>query len=209
MDPLLKMINKTFPAAYYQPQYDPIDTAGTMHISVVDKDNVAVAMTSTVNLVFGAFLMDLETEMDDFSLPNVANFYLLPPAKLNFIKPGKRPISSTAPTIIAGDWLGAFGASGGSQIITTAAQSILNVIDYGMDAYESVTARRVHHQLFPDELSVEKGYATTPLNALHSAGHNVTMHDQFSSYAQVVIRLGDGTINAVSDLRKLAVAAAY
>ncbi|KAI8373067.1 gamma-glutamyltransferase [Radiomyces spectabilis] len=111
---------------YYQPKYDHLESPGTMHLSVVDRDDGAVALTSTVNLLFGSRVMDpvtgvvLNDEMDDFSIPSVPNAFGLYPSYHNYAAPGKRPLSSTTPTIIELDnrFEMALGGSGGSQIVT-------------------------------------------------------------------------------------------
>ncbi|KAF9434162.1 hypothetical protein BGZ76_008470, partial [Entomortierella beljakovae] len=117
---------RTFPVEYYNPHWGPIDNHGTTHLSSVDKDNMAVALTSTVNLVFGSKLLDPKTgiilndEMDDFSIPGTPNAFGLQPSPYNFPRSGKRPLSSCVPTIIErdGQFELALGGSGGSRILT-------------------------------------------------------------------------------------------
>jgi gamma-glutamyltranspeptidase/glutathione hydrolase/leukotriene-C4 hydrolase len=121
---------RTFPVEYYNPHWGPVDDHGTTHLSTVDKDDMAVALTSTVNLLFGSKLLEPETgvilndEMDDFSIPGYSNAFGLRPSPYNYPEPGKRPLSSTVPTIIEKD--GRFemslGGSGGSRILTSAVQ---------------------------------------------------------------------------------------
>ncbi|CAO0798915.1 unnamed protein product [Mucor circinelloides] len=111
---------------YYNPKFDHIETHGTMHLSVVDEDDGAVALTSTVNLIFGSHIMDpstgviLNDEMDDFSIPGIPNQFGLYPSEYNYAGPRKRPLSSITPTIIEKDarFEMAIGGSGGSIIPT-------------------------------------------------------------------------------------------
>jgi gamma-glutamyltranspeptidase/glutathione hydrolase len=136
----------------------------TTHFSVVDKDGAAVAVTYTINGGFGSgmiagdagFLMN--DEMDDFTMkPNVPNQFGLVQGEANAIAPGKRPLSSMAPTIVMKDGKVAMvlGSPGGPRIITATLETILNMIDYGMNAQEAVSAPRIHTQWLPDVLYVE------------------------------------------------------
>ena len=142
----------------------PGEKLETTHYSVVDKDGAAVGVTYTINGGFGAgviagdtgFLMN--NEMDDFTLkPNVANQFGLVQGEANAIAPGKRPLSSMAPTIVLkdGKLMMVLGSPGGPRIITATLETILNMIDYGMNAQEAVDAPRLHHQWLPDVLFAE------------------------------------------------------
>jgi gamma-glutamyltranspeptidase/glutathione hydrolase len=148
----------------------PGERLETTHFSVVDKQGGAVAVTYTINGAFGAgtiagdtgFL--LNNEMDDFAIkPNAPNQFGLVQGEANAIAPGKRPLSSMAPTIVLKD--GAvemvLGSPGGPRIITATLETILNMIDYGMNAQEAVDAPRLHHQWLPDVLFVEP-FALSP-----------------------------------------------
>ncbi len=136
----------------------------TTHFSVVDKDGGAVALTYTINGAFGSgmiagdagFLMN--DEMDDFTIkPNVPNQFGLVQGDANAIAPGKRPLSSMAPTIVLKDGKVAMvlGSPGGPRIITATLETILNMIDYRMNAQEAVSAPRIHSQWLPDVLYTE------------------------------------------------------
>lgn len=121
---------KTFPVEYYNPHWEAIENHGTTHLSAVDRDDMAVALTSTVNLIFGSKLMDPKTgvilndEMDDFSIPGTPNYFGLKPSPFNYPEPGKRPLSSCVPTIVERDskFELALGGSGGSRILTSVLQ---------------------------------------------------------------------------------------
>ncbi len=136
----------------------------TTHFSVLDKNGGAVSVTYTLNGGFGAGVVAGDTgfllndEMDDFSAkPGFPNQFGLVQGEVNAIAPGKRPLSSMAPTIVLKDGKVAMvvGSPGGPLIITAIVQTILNVIDYGMDAQQAVDAPRLHQQWLPDMLFAE------------------------------------------------------
>lgn len=155
----------------------------TTHYSVIDKNHLAVALTTTINSGYGSkvviegagFLMN--NEMDDFSVkPNAPNLYGLIGGEANAIAPKKRMLSSMSPTIIVKDGKPflVLGAMGGSAIITSVAQTILNVVDHGMNIQEAVSAPRIHEQWLPDEISYEKqGLAFDVLDNLVKMGHKI------------------------------------
>jgi gamma-glutamyltranspeptidase/glutathione hydrolase len=138
--------------------------ATTTHFSVMDKFGNAVSVTFTINDDFGAKVIAadsgffLNDEMDDFSAkPGSANMFGLVQGKANAIAPGKRPLSSMTPTVVLKDGKPVLivGTPGGSRIITTVLQIIVNVIDYGMNLQAAVDAPRIHHQWLPDTLAGE------------------------------------------------------
>jgi gamma-glutamyltranspeptidase / glutathione hydrolase len=160
----------------------------TTHYSVVDADGSAVAVTTTINAWFGSgvtadglgFL--LNDEMDDFSAkPGVPNSDGLIQGAANAIGPGKRPLSSMTPTIVVRDGKPflVLGSPGSSKIITTVANVLMGVVDYGMNIQESVNAPRFHNQWLPDVLNVEKWFSPDTVNALDKMGYNVQigLHD--------------------------------
>jgi len=137
----------------------------TTHYSVVDKEGNAVAITTTLNASYGSKIIVkgagflLNNEMDDFSAkPGTPNLFGLVGGKANSIQPGKRMLSSMTPTIIEknGKLFMVVGTPGGSTIITSVFQTILNVIDFGMDMQSAVSAKRFHHQWLPDRVDIEK-----------------------------------------------------
>ncbi|KAG0310930.1 hypothetical protein BGZ99_010460 [Dissophora globulifera] len=210
---------RTFPVEYYNPHWGPIDHHGTTHLSTVDKDDMAVSLTSTVNLLFGSKLLDPKTgvilndEMDDFSIPGRANAFGLQPSPYNYPEPGKRPLSSCVPTIVErdGKFEMALGGAGGSRILTAVLQTMLNVYNYDLSIMDAIENSRVHHQLMPNVIDIEGGYPTAEIKFLQSLGHNITMYDRAMAKAEVqaVMREADGFVYASSDTRKHAVAAGY
>jgi gamma-glutamyltranspeptidase/glutathione hydrolase len=147
-----------------QPGVPPHEGTETTHYSIVDKQGNAVAVSYTINANFGAKVIAgntgffLNDEMDDFTTkPGAPNLFGLVQGKKNAIQPGKRPLSSMSPTIIAKDGrtFMVIGSPGGARIITITLEAIMNVIDYGLDPQEAVDAPRFHHQWLPDELFVE------------------------------------------------------
>ncbi|KAF9112019.1 hypothetical protein BGX27_004104 [Mortierella sp. AM989] len=210
---------RTFPVDYYNPHWGPIDNHGTTHLSTVDKDDMSVALTSTVNLLFGSKLLDpksgviLNDEMDDFSIPGRANAFGLQPSPYNYPEPGKRPLSSCVPTIVErdGKFEMSLGGSGGSRIITAVLQTILNVYDFDLNIMDAIENPRIHHQLMPHVVDIEAGYSSSEIQFLRDVGHNVTIFDRALARAEVqaVMRELDGFIYASSDTRKHGVAAGY
>jgi gamma-glutamyltranspeptidase/glutathione hydrolase len=149
---------------------------------VVDGEGNAVAVTTTLNDWFGSrvtadglgFL--LNDEMDDFSSkPGVPNGDGLLQSDVNAIGPGKRPLSSMTPTIVVhdGKTVLVLGSPGSSKIITTVANVLMGVVDYGMNIQEAVNAPRFHNQWMPDVLNVEKWFSPDTVNALRQMGYNV------------------------------------
>ncbi|KAF9917569.1 hypothetical protein BX616_000567, partial [Lobosporangium transversale] len=212
--------DRTFPVEYYNPHWGPIDNHGTTHLSAVDQDDMAVALTSTVNLIFGSKLMDPKTgiilndEMDDFSIPGTPNAFGLYPSPFNYPEPGKRPLSSCVPTIVErdGSFELALGGSGGSRILTSVLQIMLNIYNHRYNVMEAIEAPRVHHQLMPDFLDIESGFSSSDIEFLRARGHNVTVSDIRLAKAEVqaVHRSEfDGLIHAASDSRKHGIAAGY
>jgi gamma-glutamyltranspeptidase/glutathione hydrolase len=144
--------------------------AETTHFSVLDRAGNAVAVTYTINGGFGAGVIAgntgflLNDEMDDFTIkPGAANLYGLVQGAANAIAPGKRPLSSMAPTVVLHDGhvFLVLGSPGGPRIITITLEAALNIIDYNMAPQEAVDAPRLHHQWLPDTIFAEP-YALSP-----------------------------------------------
>jgi gamma-glutamyltranspeptidase/glutathione hydrolase len=169
-------------AAEHPPAMVPHETNHTTHYSVMDADGNAVSVTTTINDWFGSrvtadglgFL--LNDEMDDFSSkPGVPNSDGLLQSEMNAIGPGKRPLSSMTPTIVVrgGKTVMVLGSPGSSKIITTVANVLMGVVDYGMNIQEAVNAPRFHHQWMPDVVNVEQWFSPDTLNLLQHMGYKI------------------------------------
>jgi gamma-glutamyltranspeptidase / glutathione hydrolase len=152
------------PGVFPHPVSVPHEGNNTTHYSIVDQWGNAVSVTYTLNDWFGAKITAAHTgvllnnEMDDFTIKTgVPNSYGLVQGEANAIAPGKRPLSSMAPTVVTRDGkpVMVLGTPGGSRIITTVLLTILNVIDYGMDIQQAVDAPRFHQQWLPDYTNLE------------------------------------------------------
>jgi len=154
----------------------------TTHYSVVDSDGDAVAVTTTLNDSFGSrvtaeglgFL--LNDEMDDFAAKQgVPNLYGLIQGPANAIGPGKRPLSAMTPTIVLkdGKLFLVLGSPGGARIITTVANILMGVVDYGMNIQEAVNAPRFHNQWMPDAVNVEQWFSPDAMRLLEQMGYRV------------------------------------
>ncbi len=154
----------------------------TTHYSVVDSEGNAVAVTTTLNDDFGSrvtaeglgFL--LNDEMDDFAVKQgVPNLYGLIQGPANAIGPGKRPLSAMTPTLVLKDgklYL-VLGSPGGARIITTVANILMGVVDYGLNIQEAVNAPRFHNQWMPDAVNVEQSFSPDTVKLLEQMGHKV------------------------------------
>ncbi|KAM4059245.1 gamma-glutamyltranspeptidase [Hirsutella rhossiliensis] len=203
---------RTQPVRAYDPGavYAP-DGHGTSHVVAADGSGVAVSLTSTVNLIFGAQLMEptsgivLNNEMNDFSIPNVPNAFGFQPSAANYIRPGKRPLSSITPVIAAypnGTLRAVVGAAGGSRIISSTAAVLWHLVDHGMTIADALREPRLHDQLMPNTVLLEHGYDNHTAAALMEKGHRVTWVDGGLSAVQGITRLDDGTFDAAGEPRQ-------
>ncbi|MBR0720094.1 gamma-glutamyltransferase [Bradyrhizobium manausense] len=158
----------------------PREGSNTTHFSVVDSDGNAVSNTYTLNFSYGVGLVAdgtgvlLNNELDDFTAAvGASNAYGLVGYEANLPGPRKRPLSSMSPTIVlrGGKPVLVTGSPGGSRIISTVLQVIVNVLDYRMDVAAAVAAPRLHHQWLPDEVRVERGFADDVLFELKAMDH--------------------------------------
>ena len=165
--------------AYGTPAVRPAEPArdgGTAHVSVVDKAGNAVALTTTINLEFGARLVAggivLNDQMDDFTISAQPDVFSLTSSDANRPQPGKRPVSSMSPTIVLGDRGVELvtGAAGGPRIVSATLQILLDVLVFGLDARHSVAAPRIHHQWEPDILYYEPELPVEAVRALADKG---------------------------------------
>ena len=186
------------------------ESTNTTHYSVMDKYGNAVANTYTLNLAYGTSLTAagtgilLNNEMDDFSAkPGVPNAFGLVGGEFNAIEPEKRMLSSMTPTIVMKDGKPYLvtGSPGGSQIITSVLQVIMNVIDHNMNITAATNAIRVHHQWLPDELRVEQGLNGDTRRLLTEKGHKIAVKDAMGS-TQSIMRVGN-SFQGASDPRRL------
>lgn len=160
-----------------------VESDETTHFSIVDKEGNAVSVTTTLNGAYGSkvFVDELgvfmNNEMDDFSSkPGTPNMFGLTGSKANSIAPKKRMLSSMTPTIVEknGDLYMVVGTPGGSTIITSVFQTILNVYEHGMEMQEAVDAPRFHHQWLPDIVVLEPdSFDNTVVEELKSKGHTI------------------------------------
>jgi gamma-glutamyltranspeptidase/glutathione hydrolase len=203
-------VNKARPSSDIKPgKLAPYESNQTTHFSVVDKDGNAVAVTYTLNTNFGSGIVAgntgilMNNQMDDFSAkPGVPNVYGLVGGDANAVGPHKRPLSSMSPTIVVKEgktWL-VTGSPGGSRIITTVLQMVINSVDFGMNVAEATNAPRFHHQWLPDELRVEKGFSPDTLKLLAEKGQKVVVKEAMGSTQSIMIA-PDGKLYGASDPR--------
>ncbi len=181
----------------------------TTHISIVDSDRMAVSCTTTLNSNYGSkVIVDgygffLNNEMDDFSAkPGVPNQFGLIGAEANAIAPHKRMLSSMTPTIVTKDHevFMVLGTPGGSTIITSVFQSILNVIDFDMNMYDAVQAKRFHHQFLPDYIMFEKNtFSHKVADQLKQAGHQLKQIKYIGIVKAILVK--DGQLEGAGDTR--------
>jgi gamma-glutamyltranspeptidase/glutathione hydrolase len=174
----------------------PREGSNTTHFSVVDSRGNAVSNTYTMNYSYGVGMIAegtgvlLNNELDDFTAaPGASNAYGLVGFEANLPGPGKRPLSSMAPTIVLKDGKPVLvtGSPGGSRIISAVLQIIVDVLDYGMDVAAAVAAPRLHHQWLPDEVRIERGFADETLAELRAKGHRVIEPLGYSSANSIAV----------------------
>jgi gamma-glutamyltranspeptidase/glutathione hydrolase len=198
---------------------NPADFEGqnTTHFSVIDRDGNAVSNTYTLNFSYGLGLVAegtgvlLNNELDDFtSKPGTANAYGLVGYNANLPGPNRRPLSSMTPTIFLKDGKPFLitGSPGGSRIISTVLQIIVNVIDFNLPVDQAVSAPRVHHQWQPDELFVEPGISPEILEGLVKRGYKVTPNPPQTSANSIEIT-ADGYVGAADRRTRGSLAAGY
>lgn len=191
--------NKATPSSAVQPGTMAHEKPETTHYSVIDKAGNAVSTTYTVNGRFGAVVIApgtgffLNDEMDDFtSKIGARNMYGLMQGASNAIAPGKRPLSSMAPTVVTkdGKTFMVVGSPGGSRIITITLQAALNVIDYGMAPQEAVDAPHIHHQWQPDVIYTEpRTLSPDTLKILADMGYTVKEQTTWGATEMILVGL--------------------
>lgn len=203
----LERIANTFnPLTCFSPH-----SRGTSHVVAADATGMAVTLTSTVNRHFGSQLMIPETgiimnnEMNDFSIPNTTNAFGYIPSPYNFIRPGKRPLSSISPVIV--EYLAnstlyfVVGAAGGSRIITAAIQTLWHVLDHNFTTHKALSEPRLHDQLTPNRVQFEYAYDNGTVAFMEGRGHSVTWIPLAQSAVHALRRLPNGTFEAAGDPR--------
>ncbi|MEX0709112.1 MAG: gamma-glutamyltransferase [Woeseia sp.] len=187
----------------------PAEGPDTTHFSIMDGFGNAVANTYTLNFSYGSgisvpgagFL--LNNEMDDFvAKPGVPDAFGLLGGKANAVEPGKRPLSSMTPTMVFRDnkpWL-VTGSPGGSQIITSVLQMLVNIMDHGMNIADATAVPRMHHQWMPDVLKLESGFSPDTAAELVRRGHAIETSDGMGSLQSVMYH--DGLYYGASDPRR-------
>jgi gamma-glutamyltranspeptidase/glutathione hydrolase len=223
--PVARLINKSYaaqrrqlidparatPAASIAPgKLLPGESSDTTHYTVADKHGNVVSNTYTLNFSFGSHIavpgtgMLLNNEMADFAAsPGKANAYGLVQGEANKIEPGKRPLSSMSPTMVFRDgkpWL-ATGSPGGSIIITTVLQTILNAMEFDMNVAAAAANARVHHQWMPDKLRLENGISPDTIKLLQAMGHPVEPDNRTLGRTQSIM-LENGWLLGATDTRR-------
>lgn len=187
----------------------PYESPDTTHFSVMDSQGNAVSNTYTLNFSYGSGIVIpgtgilMNNEMDDFSSkPGVPNAFGLVGGEANAIAPTKRPLSSMTPTMIFKDDKPyvVTGSPGGSRIITTVLQVLINVMDHEMNIAAAVNAPRVHHQWLPDQLELEPGYSPDTIKLLKAKGQNVKSGKTMGSVQSIMYK--NGLFYGASDPRR-------
>jgi len=186
------------------------DDDGSSHISVLDRDGLAVSVTASVNRNFGAGFASEQTgiilndQMSDFSNPNTTGYYGALPGQANFIKPGKRPLTSMAPTIVANRETGAvrmvIGGAGGTKIPTAISHVMIRNLWYGDTLKQAVDSPRFHHQLYPMTFTYEDKFPEAVVNNMSLKGHSTKKFKIGSTITGITVE-EDGLINANIDFR--------
>jgi gamma-glutamyltranspeptidase/glutathione hydrolase len=216
-------VDRATPSSAVRPGMGPVQSESrtaarregehTTHYSVVDREGNAVAVTTTINSLYGNFVLVpgagflLNNEMDDFAAkPGAANQFGLVQGAVNAIAPKKRMLSAMTPTIVldATDRIKMVtGSPGGPTIITTVAQIISNVVDFDMDIGAATAAPRLHHQHLPDLLHYERdGLRPDVVSGLRGLGHTIQARSGYQGDSQSILLLPDDTLTATADPRR-------
>jgi gamma-glutamyltranspeptidase/glutathione hydrolase len=194
------------------------ESSETTHYDVVDEQGNAVSVTFTLNGGYGNGItvpglgILLNNEMDDFVTKlGTPNLFGLIQGKPNIIEPGKRPLSSMAPTIVLkdGKLFAVLGGPGGSRIPSAILQAFVDVVDFGMNAQDAVDAPRIHHQWMPDRITMEHGLSPDTVNALKALGHDARYEGGPVTAEVEMILVDGGWIQGAGDPRRSGTAAGY
>ena len=182
----------------------------TTHLSVIDKEGNAVAVTTTLNNSYGSrtvvggagFFMN--DEMDDFSIkPGVPNMYGAVGGEANAIKAGKRMLSSMTPTLVLKDGKPyiVVGTPGGTTIPTQVFQTLVNILEFNMSTEDAVYKPKFHHQWLPDEVMIEKGFPPAVKDAMLKMGYTFSRERGGIGRTECIRVLPNGKFEAVADNR--------
>ncbi|KAG6357583.1 hypothetical protein INS49_013460 [Diaporthe citri] len=204
--------SSTLPLEEYDPRGEyAAESHGTSHIVAADGSGLTISSTTTVNLLFGAQIMTprsgiiLNDEMADFSTPGARNVFGFAPSPANFIRPGKRCMSSITPIIAEfpnGTVFFVTGAAGGSRIISSTTLTAWHLLEHGMDMREAVAEPRFHDQLIPNQAEFEWTYDNGTVGAMVEKGHKRKWVRLGVSAVQGIQRLWDGTFLGVGEPRQ-------
>ncbi|TMW45996.1 hypothetical protein DOY81_008927, partial [Sarcophaga bullata] len=199
--------------AYYGANFTNVEDHGTANLVVLAPNGDAISITSTINSHLGAKVRSRQTgiilndEMDDFSTPDKVNAYGIPASPANYIKPGKRPMSSTCPSIVLdkhGNVQLLIGGAGGSRITTSVAQTILRYFVFGESIESSVNSGRIHHQLAPMVVDVEPEVPDHTEDYLTKVGHDINYLPYNKAYsALTAIGLKSNWPHPICDRRRV------
>jgi len=209
--------NESFYGGFYLEHPDP---QGTTHVSILAENGDAVATTDTINFGLGSLIRSTRNgiiynnEMDDFAVAGKPNLFGYEPAYPNFIRPGKRPLSSMSPTIVTdknGDVIMVAGASGGSRIITATAQTLIRRLLLGEELGKAVTDPRIHTHLLPYEVYITEPFplAMKLQDGLKKLGHTLLFSNYWSAVQAIYREKKGEDIYAKSDPRKGGVPSGY
>lgn len=208
----IDMNQKTSSQEIKEGAVDIIESTETTHFSVVDNEGNAVSITTTLNGYYGCKVVVngagffLNNEMDDFSAkPGIPNMFGLVGAEANAIAPEKRMLSSMTPTILEkdGKLFMVNGTPGGSTIITSVFQTIMNVIDHDMTMQEAVNAPRIHSQWLPDSIYIEPDALTKSVrNGLTAKGHGISSRERKMGKIDAILVRPDGTLEGAADVTR-------
>lgn len=204
--------HKTLPVGSYNPgSLYPSESHGTSHMVAADASGLSISSTTTVNLLFGAQIMTpvegviLNDEMEDFSIPGVRNSFGFAPSPANFIRPGKRPMSSITPLIAEhpnGTVFFLTGAAGGSRIASATTQTAWHLLEHGMDMAGAMAEPRLHDQLIPNQVEFEWTFDNGTIDSMAEKGHKQVWVRLGVSAVQGIQRLWDGRFVGVGEPRQ-------
>lgn len=212
--------NSTQPVSHYDPKHIyTAESYGTSHVVTADASGLTVSATTTVNTLYGSLLVVPETgvvlnnEMNDFSIPGRRNEFGYEPAPANYIRGGKRPMSSMTPVIVellntsvslegSSKLFAVVGAAGGSRIISGTTQVLYHVLERGASMYSAIAEPRFHDQLMPNKVAFEYLFDNSTVASMADKGHEVTWMAEGSSAVQGIRVKDDGAFEAVGETRQ-------